>query len=84
MPEDLHRIRGEADERAHTGIVERLDAERIDGAEEPSPGGVPHGEREVAEEVIGALDSPLEVGGEEQPGIRGGPPLGRTEPVDKV
>ena len=59
MLKNLHGIRGKADEGAYLNVVERLDAEGIDGTEKAPPAGVPDCECEVAEEVVGAGHSPF-------------------------
>jgi hypothetical protein len=84
MPEDLHRVRGEAEERAGLGVVEGLDAERIDGAEEAAPAGIPDREGEVAKEMIGAGLAPFEIGREEELRIRGFRASGGREPGDEI
>src|SRR3954454_22026443 len=82
--ENLPGVRAEADERADAGIVEGLDAERVDRTEEEMTAGVPEGEGEVSEQVIRAGCSPFEIGREEQSGIRSFGAFSRREPDDQV
>ena len=84
MLEHLDCVRGEADQGADLGVVERLDAERIDGAEETAPARVPDREREVAEQAVGADLPPFEIGREEQLRVRGLRAPGGREPRDQL
>ena len=67
---ELVKLGGDQDEVAAAVVIERSDAEYIARAEERAVAAIPHSESEIAQDVDRSVFSPLQIGFQNQFGVR--------------